>query len=93
MIAVKISCQLFHYFIILVCWVSCWIGSLRITYIHKYIVSCTFIYRLYIYTTYYSMYMSGGGGRTSTYFPAEELRASVLSVQCVASTCVRVGMG
>jgi hypothetical protein len=35
----------------------------------------------------------GGGGRTSTYFPAEKLRASVLSVQCVASTCVRVGMG
>jgi hypothetical protein len=40
-----------------------------------------------------NMYMSEGGGRTSTYFPAEELRVDVLSVQCVASTCVRVGMG
>jgi hypothetical protein len=38
------------------------------------------------------MYISGGGP-TSTYFPAEKLVVSVLSVQCVASTCVRVGMG
>jgi hypothetical protein len=35
----------------------------------------------------------GGGGAYKYLFPAEKLRASVLSVQCVASTCVRVGMG
>jgi hypothetical protein len=92
MIAVKISYQLFHYFIILVCWVSCWISSLRITYIHN-IVSCTLVYCLYIYITILQYVHVWGGGRTSTYFPAEELRVSVLSVQCVASTCVRVGMG
>ncbi len=40
-----------------------------------------------------SMYITGGGGRTSTYFPVERLVVDVLSVQCVASTCVSVGMG
>jgi hypothetical protein len=75
MIAVKISYQLFHYFILLVCWVSCWIGSLRITYIHKYFVSCTLVYCLYIYTTILQYVHVWGGGRTSTYFPAEELKS------------------
>jgi hypothetical protein len=60
MIAVKISYQLFHYFIILFCWVSYWIGSLRITYIHKYNVSCTLVYCLYIYTILQYVHVWGG---------------------------------
>jgi hypothetical protein len=34
-----------------------------------------------------------GGERTSTYFTVERLIVEVLSMQCVASTCVSVGMG
>jgi hypothetical protein len=36
----------------------------------------------------YNMYISGGGERTSTYFTVERLIVEVLSMQCVASTCV-----
>ena len=91
MIAFKISYQLFHYFQ-LHCFAGYHVGlcSLRVMYIHK--IHC-FLYTCLLFThIYYSMYISGGG-HTSTYFPAEKLKVSVLSVQCVASTCVRVGMG
>ncbi len=48
----------------------------------------TFMYVDYMCNIYIS-----GGGRTSTYFPVERLVVDVLSMQCVASTCVSVGMG
>jgi hypothetical protein len=61
-------------------------------YISRIYCSCTPVYicSIILYVQYVHFL---GGGRTSTYFPAEELKVDVLSVQCVASTCVSVGMG
>jgi hypothetical protein len=81
------------FLVVLFCWASysdyivCVVCTLP-----KYIISCNLFTFIYTYICAVCTFL-GGGGRTSTYFPAEELRVSVLSVQCVASTCVSVGMG
>ncbi len=64
--------------------------SLHIMYTYE--IYC-FLYACLLFYTYILQYVHFWGGAYKYLFPAEELRVSVLSVQCVASTCVSVGMG
>jgi hypothetical protein len=83
MIAVKIPCQLFHYFVVLVYWESCWIGSLRNTYITNTLLSVHLFVNIHIY--YILHYVHVGGGAYKYLFSSRETESQCAecAVRCV----------
>ena len=83
MIAVRFHVSCFHYFVVLVYWESCWIGSLRNTYITDTLLSVHLFVTILIY--YILQYVHVGGGAYKYLFSSRETegQCAECAVRCV----------